>query len=360
MQRAAALAAVVLVAVPAAAQPAAPAAASQPSAADRETARSLMNQGASRYAQRDYWGALEAFKAADVMVRTPTTGLEVGRAQAVLGRLLDARDTLVRVHNLPVAPNEPAVFVAARKDAAELAAQLAERIPSLSVQVVGVPDGIQTQVKIDEALLAPAVAKLPRKLDPGKHTVTVNPPGFAEAKQVVALKEREQQRVTIELRPERLAPRPTPIPVARPAPAPAQPPAVSFGPKQPEKLEPESTGISALSPLVWVGFGVGAACLLTGTVTGILTLSNAADIGDQCPGGVCTEAQREDYDGVKTLANLSSAGFVVGAVGIAAGAVGLTLTLWGSGPDTATAPAQAAVVLQPLLGTGSAGLAGRF
>ncbi|MBI4705528.1 MAG: hypothetical protein HY744_30915, partial [Deltaproteobacteria bacterium] len=43
------LAALVLLALPAAAQP---------SAADRETARSLMNEGAEKFAAKDYHGAL--------------------------------------------------------------------------------------------------------------------------------------------------------------------------------------------------------------------------------------------------------------------------------------------------------------
>ncbi|MBI4699603.1 MAG: hypothetical protein HY744_00310 [Deltaproteobacteria bacterium] len=362
LRLAATLAAIFFLALPAAAQPAAPATAGRPTAADRETARTLMNEGAKKLAAKDYQGAVEAFKAADDIMRVPTTGLELGRAQALLGKLLEARDTLMAVQNTPAAPGEAPLLAAARKQAAELAAQLAERIPSLTVRVVGPAAGTAVEVAIDAAPLPPSAARLARKLDPGEHTVVVTAAGFAEAKQVVTLAEREQKLVTIELRPEQPA-QPSPVgpaPAAKPEPPPAKsaPPPVTFGPREPEPAKPEPSATAGISPLVWVGFGVGAAGLVTGTVTGILTLSQASDVMDQCPDGVCREAQREDYDGAMTLAHVSTAGFVVGAAGILAGAV--CLTVLGGGADTEAPAAQTGLVLRPAVGPGTAGLVGRF
>src|SRR5947207_9657736 len=45
-----------------------------PSAADRETARALVVEGKQRRDKGDLPGALESFKAADAIMRVPTTG----------------------------------------------------------------------------------------------------------------------------------------------------------------------------------------------------------------------------------------------------------------------------------------------
>ena len=64
---------------------------------DRETARTLMQQGRELTAKGDLKEALKRFKGADDIMHVPTTGLEVARTQAPLGLLVEARDTIARI-----------------------------------------------------------------------------------------------------------------------------------------------------------------------------------------------------------------------------------------------------------------------
>ena len=108
---------------------------------DRETARSLMDDGDAKLAVGDYRGALDAYLAADKIMGVPTTGVDVGRAQHKLGLLLEARDTWLRVTRYPARPDEPDAFTKARRQARALATAIAGRIPSLQIEVTGVaPD----------------------------------------------------------------------------------------------------------------------------------------------------------------------------------------------------------------------------
>ena len=98
---------------------AAPSAGAQPSAADRETARSMMQEGRDLREKGDLKGALQRFKAADDIMHVPTTGLEVARTQVSLGLLVEALDTIANIHKVPPAADEPAPFKDARNKADE-------------------------------------------------------------------------------------------------------------------------------------------------------------------------------------------------------------------------------------------------
>src|SRR5687768_9838148 len=93
----------------------------QPSAADKETARSLMNQGDTARDEQDYRAALKAYEAADAIMRVPTTGLAVARMHEKLGQLLEARDKALAVARIPAGATEPAAFTTARNEAEQLA-----------------------------------------------------------------------------------------------------------------------------------------------------------------------------------------------------------------------------------------------
>ena len=82
-------------------------------AGDKETARFLMDDGDRKLRVGDYRGALDAYIAADKIMRVPTTGIAVGRVQEKLGRLLEARDTWLRVARYPVKLDEPEPFTEA-------------------------------------------------------------------------------------------------------------------------------------------------------------------------------------------------------------------------------------------------------
>ena len=82
----------------------------------------------------DLTGALEAYRGADAIMGVPTTGIEVARTQIRLGRLVEARDTALKVSRYPVKRREPRPFTDARTEALQLASELAARIPSLQLR----------------------------------------------------------------------------------------------------------------------------------------------------------------------------------------------------------------------------------
>src|SRR5690606_34610716 len=117
-----------------------------PSAADVETARNLMDVGRVKYDDGDYAGALESFQGADALVGVTSTGLWVGKALLKLGRLIEARDKLYQVSQIPPAPEENDVLREARSEASELQRALADRIPVMTLVIDGLAEGAQASV----------------------------------------------------------------------------------------------------------------------------------------------------------------------------------------------------------------------
>src|ERR1700712_2316495 len=72
-----------------------------PSAAERDTARALMDDGDRLLANAKLPEALERYRAAHAIMHVPTTGVDLARVQARLGLLVEARATAMEVGNLP-------------------------------------------------------------------------------------------------------------------------------------------------------------------------------------------------------------------------------------------------------------------
>jgi hypothetical protein len=178
------------------------AALAQPSAADRETARTLMKQGDERFAAKDYAAALSAYQKAHAIMQVPTTGLAVAKAQIERKQLVEARDTLVQVARLPREAREPAPIAQAREEAAAIARELAAKIPSVIITVDGPSDGVD--VLVDGEVIPPAVIGAPRKVNPGSHVITATLGGQVIASSTVAPKEGTTEKVTLKLTPGRV------------------------------------------------------------------------------------------------------------------------------------------------------------
>jgi hypothetical protein len=297
-----------------------------------------MDQGDAAMSKKDYAAALKAYQTADQLMKVPTTGLAVARAQAEGGKLLEARDTALRVTRIPVKDGEPGVFATARSEASALADGLAARIPSLTVTVDGGPVG-GARVTIDGVELPPSLLGVARKLNPGKHRVIATAPGHAEARAEVNLAERAGESVVLKLEPAAGAEGPGPV--------------VAPGPVT------DSGGDDGrgLSPLVYVGFGVGAAGIAVGSITGLMSLSKASSAKEQCDGNTCPTSAQDDADSSKTLANISNVGFGVGLVGIGIGIYGL-LSSGSSGSESQ--PMARARPVEPLVGARFVGVRGSF
>jgi hypothetical protein len=330
------------VAVRAHAQQAAPSSGAprQVGAAEKETARRLMEQGRERAALHDDKGALEAFKAADDIMHVPTTGLMVANEQVALGMLVEARDTLSRVLHTPAATGEPEAFARARTSAEELNRSIEGRIPSLRIDVRGASTA--PDVTVDDVAVSAVVLKFPYRLDPGHHVVVAKTArGTARAEADVH--EGETKDVVLQI--TELAAPPPPEPVAPPPPKPARGP----------------------NTLAIVGFSVAGAGVIAGTVTGLLMFSKKSALDDACVDNQCPPSTHSDYDAAYTMATISTISFIVAGVGAGVGIYGLlsrrgdTTSASASGASSASgAAASARPRVEPWISVSGGGLRGSF
>lgn len=296
-----------------------------PSAADRDTARNLMDIGDEHFDAGRYEEALESYEAADEIMNVPTTRFAVGKTQEKLGKLVEARDTLLSVRQLPVMEDETGPLEEARTKAAELAFAIGKRIPTLEIMVRGVPE---VDVQVDGTPIERAATSVPRRMNPGTHQVVVTAPGYQQQTRSVTLTEGDTQKLEIQLEP--LPQTPAPPPLTKPTPT----------------VRPLPDDGSRTSSLVYIGFSVGAAGLLVGAITGGIALATASSLEDACDGDRCPRSTtEEDFDTTLALSHASTAGFVVAGVGGALGLIGL-LVMGSDDEDTTVSIAPGGLVIR--------------
>jgi hypothetical protein len=294
----------------------------QTSAADRETARHLMDEGYAALDKGDRKAALDRFVAADSLVHAPTTGVAVAKAQRALGMLLEARETALEVTRVAPTPSDPHAFVVARAEAQSMSDALADRIPALRIVVRGADDAT---VSVDGVSVPRASLVAPRRLDPGPHHVEARA-GALRGSADVTLAEGESRDVVLDL--------------AQPATPAANPPS------EPPDERPQTTagGPKAWRTAAWVGLGVGAAGIVTGTVTGLLAVSaKSSALNGGCAGNRCPPSTYGNLDDAQRFGDVSTVAFIVGGVGAAFGVTAWIL----SRPHGSAQPPSAAISVGP-------------
>ncbi len=310
---------------------------STPSLADRETARSLMDEGDKKRDLGDLKGALKSYEAADAIMKVPTTGLEVAKAQVALGQWLEARETLGRVLRIPAKPTDPAPFVAARKTAEAMNSDLAPRIPSIQITLQNADANANAQIAIDGEPIPAAAAFAPRKVNPGAHTVVVKAGSF-EKKVDVTVAERETKQVTVDVKEK-------PAEVKKPA--------------MPEEGKATAKTRALPKVLMFGGFGLAAVGIGVGAVTGLMSISKTGDLKETCENGKwCSPEKQGEIDDAKGLGNISTVAFIVGGVGIGAGVVGLILS--GKEKKEPAPQAPQARLMRPIISPTYLGVSGSF
>jgi hypothetical protein len=305
-------------------------------ASDLETARLLLHEGNDLRASGDLRGALAKYAAAHAIVHRPITGLEVGRTHLLLGELVEAREAFLAVGRIPVKAQESQNTTAARLEAERLAQELEPRIPTLTIVVVGAPSGAAPTLVLDGETLAAASLGGPRKVNPGKHHVTAKAEGAAVAIADTTLAEGESRSVTLKLAPSTTAS------------------GASSSSADPTLGRGTADEGSRTSPLVYVGFGVAAAGVIVGGVTGVLTLSKGSTLKDACPDGHCGPSQQDALHETRTLGTVATVSFVVAGAGAALGIVGLL-----SKPSPEPRP-KTGISARLTVGLGTIGVAGSF
>jgi hypothetical protein len=263
-----------------------------------DMARNLMDEGDAKLERGDFRGALRSYRAAHTIMNVPTTGIDVARMEAKLGRLVEARKVALEVVRMPTKPQEPKPFVEARSDAQLLADALETRIPRLMIELKGAAVSAQIEVRIDGHTVPSEEVNSPIPVDPGKHEVSVSVSGAEPEIETVTLAETEKRTVT-------------------------------FG--DGDSTSTSDKPVRRTSPLVFVGFGLGGVGLIAGAITGGMSLSRASDVEAICPGGMCANQAALDKakptnEAAFTLANVSNVAFAVGLLGVGLGVTGLVLS----------------------------------
>lgn len=214
---------------------------------------------------------------------------------------------------------------------------LAKRLSTVRVIVASAPAG--ATIALDGAAVPLADAPLP--VDPGNHRVEVTAPGHAPWSTTFTI---DREGSVREIHVPALAP-------VGAAPA-APPPGATPGPTP---VADAATGEDGgIPPLAIIGFSVGGAGLLVGSVTGLVAIGQTSDIEDRCTAGACPPSEQDDIDAADTMANVSNVGFALGLVGIGVGVVALVI-------DDEPPPASPArSTIEPVIGLGALGARGRF
>jgi hypothetical protein len=288
--------------------------------ATRQAARTLAEAGLIHFDEGRFEAALAKFNAAAQLLPTPTLSVMSARCLAKLGRLTEASNRYREAIDMPLGPDAPQLFKDIKVDARKELDALAPRFARLEIAVGAGAAPVEVQLDGKPVPASSLGTRLP--LDPGVHQIEIQR-GAERRTEEVNLHEGESRRIE--------ASPPTPPP----PPAPGDPGATQ-------------------RTLGFIGLGVGGAGLVAFGVAGSLALvkngelADACDMKRQCPHGAA-----DTLATYNTLRTISTAGIIVGVVGVAAGSLLVALA-------PKQAPQAARVRVLPSLGLGSVGVTGTF
>ncbi|NUP14296.1 MAG: hypothetical protein HOW73_50335 [Polyangiaceae bacterium] len=258
--------------------------------------------------------ALAQFQRAHDLVPTPVTRLDLARALASAGRLVEAHALASTVGDLPTTQTETQKSKVARDDAKAFAIELAARRPKITFSIV--PSSTAPEVAVDGKPVSKELLTGELPLDPGDHKVTARA-NDQTVEVDVSLRESESKQVELKLSP--------PAPVVEPKPA--QPIDASApqkgeapGPRAPAapKPAPKDDGIT---PVVPVAFATSGVALVLGTITGAVALSQVGDLEEGCPDKRCPPKQHDLLATHEALATTSTVAFSIAGAAAATGAI---------------------------------------
>lgn len=327
----------------------------------KSASRELAREAKRDFDKGHFDDASRKFQKAFAATEVPTLALWSARALVKQGRLVAASAFFRKATELQ--SNELWVGKAqeqAQQQAAGELAQLLPRLSQLTIMVKGA-NADDVQVTVDELAVPSSLLGVARPTDPGRRKIVARC-GTEEVVQELSLKEGEARQVDLKFEPPSgTAPAAA---VAAPATANKTPPLVAAGSAPPNVSVPNQPtnnpqGVSASGkPLAdsaqpsaqnaqralgWVSLGLGAAGIVVGAASGLIVKGRYNDYKPACPNNNCNVdvVNQSKLDSYNTWRTVSTVGFVVGAVGTAAG-----LTLLLTSPQRAS-QATVALVVSP-------------
>ncbi|MET0795424.1 MAG: hypothetical protein ABW061_28150, partial [Polyangiaceae bacterium] len=283
--------------------------------------------------------AIEKLTRAESLHHAPTILGRLGECQVNVGEVVAGTENLNMVVREQLAPNAPKVFRDAQERAQKVLTLATPKIAHLTIRIT--PSDVKANVAVAGKSVPAALLGAERPTDPGTHSVTATAEGYKPASATVTLAEGGHQDITLLLEKD-------PNAVAALPPSTATPATVDVNP-------PPAPAESKSNTPAYVAFGIGAAGIVVGSVTGGLALSKAGD----CPDKVCPT--QDKLDGAKSMATVSTISFGIGLAGVAVGTI-LLLTNHKSeaAPAQAKAPPEPKLSVRPWIGVSSLGVMGSF
>jgi hypothetical protein len=279
---------------------------------DREAQRTELYREATKAAGAGRWAeAKERLRAALAIRSSPKILFSLAQAEEQLGQLASAQADYARALENGATEGKGDVVQAAEQ--AQRA--LGPRVPHLRVSVAGSGTESVASVTLDEQPIALATAVA---VDPGEHRLAARARGMRSATLTLKIEEGQQLDRLFSLVPEETS---APLPVAS---LPSQAPLVRGTKPEP----PAENGGAAMRTTGLVVVGVGVIALGVWAVFGVESMSKHQDAERACPDATCPTATGAGlwHDAVSS-GNASSVAFVVGGVGLLAGAI-----LWLAAP----------------------------
>jgi hypothetical protein len=109
--------------------------------AERAGARSAATAGADAFDAGKFQNALDLFARAESLVHSPVHLSYIGQCQVKLGRLVEARETYLKLQRETVAPDAHDALKRALSEAGTHLEQIEPRLPFLSIKVEGAEPG---------------------------------------------------------------------------------------------------------------------------------------------------------------------------------------------------------------------------
>lgn len=316
---------------------------------DRATARVLGGDGQQALDSKDYKTAEDRFRRAESLVHAPTLMLGLARALAGQGKYVEAQETYNRIIREGLPPNASDPFKKALADAKKEVDTVSPKVGGATIRVRG-PDGAEVpsaKVVLDAAPINTASLGVRRSIDPGSHVLQVSAIGFNPAELHFDVAEGGSVDVPVTLEAD-VSAVPPPVPQS----------AAPVG--EPMTTAQATSRGGARGILPWVAFGVGGAGLAVGAAAGFIAMGKHSDLASLCRGGTCTyPGSQGDLDSYHAVAGISTVGFIVGGVGVAAGVI-LLLTQPKSDSAALAQPLQTGWRVVPVVGLGSIGAVGQF
>ncbi|HEX3593789.1 MAG TPA: hypothetical protein VGL81_29270 [Polyangiaceae bacterium] len=325
---------------------------------ERAAAHAEADAGLDAFNSKDWGACRDHFRRAQAIVNAPPHLLYLARCSVQMGQLVSGREAYQKLVRADIAPTKPQAFRDAKANAENELAALESRVPYLNIALKGA-SGKTVTVKIDAAVVPPAIVGIPYPIDPGEHTLEISADGMTTVSKTVTVHEGDHQDVALELVPNVAGP---PADVATSPTGSGSMPPAGVEPALPVADTAGRKGGSSLRTIGFVTAGVGVAALAVGGVFFFMSTSNTNTANSKYDQFQCrTYCPPDQQQQVKNLdsqaAGAKTIAVIAGGAGIVGLGVGLTLVFL---PRRDGAPPRQGATVEPMIGPGSLGLRGAF